>query len=347
VLSLSRDTVAVVVRILGGEKAGDIKIAARGYAPPIFDWRQMQRWGISERNLPPGSKIFFHELSAWQKYQMEILAIVAAILGQTGLITWLVYEYRRRHTAELTARGAMSELTQMNRIAGAGQLSASIAHEVNQPLGAISANAGAALNWLKARTPNIDEARAALNRIKDDCRRANDVVSNLRAMFKKDGQQTGPVEVNKVILSVLNLVRIELEEQDIEVRTQLDDGLPTVTSNEVQLQQVVLNLIMNAKDAMRSASSHRELFVRSEQSEPGWVQVSIEDSGPGISLSDLERIFQPMFTTKSQGMGMGLSICRSIMEAHGGRIWVAPSSQTGAAFQFSLPASGTQAGLSS
>ena len=277
---------------------------------------------------------------------MEILAIGAAILFQTGLIIWLIYEHRRRHTAELTARGAISELTQMNRIAGAGQLSASIAHEVNQPLGAISANASAALNWLKARTPNIDEARAALTMIKNDSHRASDVVFNLRAMFKKDGQQSGPVEVNKVILSVLKLVRIELQEQDIEVRTQLDDGLPTVTGTEVQLQQVVLNLIMNAKDAMQSASSHRELFVRSEQSESGWVQVLIEDSGPGISPSDVEKIFQPMFTTKSQGMGMGLSICRSIMEAHGGRIWAASGSQTGAAFQFSLPASGTKAGLS-
>jgi signal transduction histidine kinase len=347
VLSLSRDTVAVVVRILGGEKAGDIKTAARGYAPPIFDWRLMQRWGISERNLPPGSRIYFREPSAWQKYRMEILAIAAAILLQTGLIIWLIYEHRRRHTAELTARGAMSELTQMNRIAGAGQLSASIAHEINQPLAAISANASAALNWLKARTPNIDEARAALTMIKDDSHRASDVVSNLRAMFKKDGQQNAPVEVNKVILSVLTLVRIELQEQNIEVRTQLDDGLPTVTSTEVQMQQVVLNLIMNAKDAMQSAPSRRELFVRSEQSEPGWVQVSIEDSGPGISPSDLERIFQPMFTTKSQGMGMGLSICRSIMEAHGGRIWVASGGQTGAAFRFSLPASETEAGLSS
>jgi signal transduction histidine kinase len=347
VLGSSQDTAAVVVRILGGEKAGDVEIPARKYSPPIFDWRLMQRWGISERNLPPGSKIFFREASAWQKYQMAILLIVAAILFQAGLISWLVYEHRRRHTAELTARGALAELTQMNRIAGAGQLSASIAHEVNQPLGAISSNASAALNWLKARTPNIDEASAALTRIKNDSHRASDIVSNLRAMFKKDGQQTGPVEVNKVILSVLELVRIELQERDIKVRTQLDDRLPTVTSSEVQLQQVVLNLIMNAKDAMQSASSHRELFVRSEQSEPGWVQVSIEDSGPGISPSDLERIFQPMFTTKSQGMGMGLAICRSIMEAHGGRVWVASGSQTGAAFQFSLPASGTKAGLSS
>jgi signal transduction histidine kinase len=340
VLGSSRDTAAVVVRILGGEKAGDIKIAPRAYAPPIFDWRLMQRWGISESRLPPGSEISFREPSAWQKYQMEILAIVAAILFQTGLIIWLIYEHRRRNTAELTTREAMSELTQMNRIAGAGQLSASISHEVSQPLGAISANASAALNWLKARTPNIDEARAALTMIINDSHRASDIVSNLRAMFKKDGQQTGPVEVNKVILSVLELVRLELQEQDIEVRTQLDDGLPTVTGTEVQLQQVVLNLIMNAKDAMQSASLHRELFVRSEQSEPGWVQVSIKDSGPGISPSDMERIFQPMFTTKSQGMGMGLSICRSIMEGHGGRIWVASGSQTGTAFQFSLPASG-------
>ena len=280
--NLSRLTVDVAIRILRGEKAGDINVSPSRFAPPIYDWRLLQRWGISESRLPPGSEVLFREPSAWQRYPLEISAIAAAMLLLIGLIAWLIYEHRHRHTAELAARGAMSELSQMNRIAGAGQLSASIAHEINQPLAAISANSSAALNWLKARTPNIDEARTALTRIKDESHRAGDIVSNLRAMFKKDGQQNGPVEVNKVILSVLKLVQIELQEQHIEVRTQLDDGLPTVTSNEVQLQQVVLNLIMNAKDAMQSAS-HRNLFVRSEQSEPGWVQVSIEDSGPGIS----------------------------------------------------------------
>jgi len=154
VLSSTQQTAAVVVRILGGEKAGDIKTAAIPYAAPIFDWRQLQRWGISESRLPPGSKVLFREPSPWHKYPLEISAIAATILLLVGLITWLIYEHRRRHTAEVAAREAISELTQMNRIAGAGELSGSIAHEVNQPLAAISANATAGLNWLGAKTPD-------------------------------------------------------------------------------------------------------------------------------------------------------------------------------------------------
>ncbi len=337
VADTSRQTAAVAVRILGGEKAGAIKTPSVQFAMPRFDWREMQRWGISESRLPPGSEIYFRNPTVWNQYRNYILTGIAAILIQTGLITWLIYEHWRRHTAEITARGAMFELTQMDRIAGAGQLSASIAHEVNQPLAAIAANAGAAMNWLKAKTPNIDEVRAALAQISSDSQRAGDIVTNLRGLFRKDTQKKESVELNEVIRSVLELVRIELQKYRIEVRTQLDDGLPAVTGSKVQLQQLVLNLVMNARDAMQSVPSQRQLLIKSERSGPDRVQVSIEDSGPGISPSDLEKLFQPMFTTKSHGMGMGLSICRSIVEAHHGRIWVAADSETGAAFRFSLP----------
>ena len=318
VLNLSRQTAAAAVRILGGEKAGDLKIPASNFATPTFDWRQLQRWGISESRLPPGSDVLFREPSVWQKYRMEISAVAAAMLLQTGLICWLVLEHRRRQRAEIAAREAISELAQMNRLAGAGELSASIAHEVNQPLAAIAASASAALNWLKAKTPDIEEARAALTHVASESLRAGDIITNLRAIFTKDTQPQGPVDLNKVILSVLGLVRGEFLKDDIDVRTRLEDGLPTVIGSEVQLQQVVLNLVMNAKDAMESAP-RRELLVRSERSEPGQLQVSIEDSGPGIPPSQLDKVFQPMFTTKSHGMGMGLSICRSIVQAHGGR----------------------------
>jgi signal transduction histidine kinase len=329
----------MTLRILAGERAQDIPIG-RATLVPIFDWRQLQRWGISESRLPPGSEVLFREPSAWQKYRWEISAVAAVMLLQAGLITWLIYEHRRRHAAELATREAMSELTQMNRVSGAGELSASIAHEVNQPLAAIALNASAALNWLKAKTPDLEEARDALVRVVSESHRAGDIVTNLRALFRKDAQQPGTVEINKVILSVLALVRIELEKHDIEVHTQLDHGLPAMAGNEVQLQQVVLNLVMNAKDAMQSTPSQRELRVQSQRSADGRVQVSIEDSGSGISPSDVKRIFQPMFTTKAHGMGMGLSICRSIVEAHHGTIWAEARTGVGSAFRFSLPANG-------
>ncbi len=184
-----------------------------------------------------------------------------------------------------------------------------------------------------------------MTKIASQSHRASDIITNLRAMFKKDTQQKGPVDLNKVILSVLDFVGVELRKHGIEARTRLENGLPTVIGSEVQLQQVVLNLVMNAKDALRSASSRRDLLMKSEQSEPGWVQVSIEDSGTGISASDLQTVFRPMFTTKSHGMGMGLSICRSIVEAHRGRIWVVSSSESGTTFRFSLPANESAAPL--
>jgi signal transduction histidine kinase len=235
----------------------------------------------------------------------------------------------------------MSELAHLNRISAAGELSASIAHEVSQPLTSIAMSTAAALHSVKAATPNIEKAVAALTRISNESARASEVVANLRSLFRRDTQKKGPVELNKVILSVLRLMEIELEKDQIEVHTWLDDGLPTVIGSEVQLRQVVLNLVMNARDAMRSAPFPRELRIKSERIEPDQVQVSIEDSGPGIS--DLEQIFQPMFTTKSHGMGMGLSICRSIVEAHKGRIWAAGGSEIGSTFRFSLPGNGAPA----
>ena len=173
---------------------------------------------------------------------MEISAGAAVLLLQAGFIFWLILEHRRRQAAELAARDAISELTQMNRLAAAGELSASIAHEINQPLAAISAQASAGLNWLKRKTPDIEEARTALTKIASQSYRASDIINNLRAMFKRDTQEKGLVDLNKVILSVLDFVGVELRRHGIEARTQLDNDLPTVIGIEVQLQQVVLNI---------------------------------------------------------------------------------------------------------
>jgi signal transduction histidine kinase/ABC-type uncharacterized transport system substrate-binding protein len=338
VLSSTRQTAAVVVRILGGEKAGDIKTAAIPYAAPIFDWRQLQRWGISESLLPPGSEIRFRDSTAWERYRTAILGICALVLAQALLIGWLVYEHWRRNAAELAARSAMSDLLQMNRIAGAGELSGSIAHEVNQPLAAIATNASAALNWLGAKTPDLNELRSCLTGIVAQSNRAGEIVQNLRAMFRKDTPHSTNVDVNKIILAVLELMRAELQRHDISILTDLNDRLPSVAGREVQLQQVVLNLVMNAKDAMQTVSPLRELRVKSELNDAGEVQVSIADSGTGIASSDIARVFDPMFTTKPSGMGMGLSICRSIIEGHGGQTWATAGSTSGSIFYFTLPA---------
>ena len=244
VADTSRLTAAVAVRILNGEKAGDIKVSPVEFSAPRFDWRQMQRWGISEKNLPPGSEILFRDPTVLEQYRAYILAVAAAILIQAALIFWLLYEHWRRQRAEILARNTMSELSHVNRMATAGQLSASIAHEVNQPLAGIVANAQAALRWLEKA--NVDEVRERLNVIVSQGFRASDIIVNLRAMFKSDVQKKALVNINKLVLSVLAPVRFDLQKYEIELQTQLDDQIPEVLGNEVQLQQVVLNLVTNA-----------------------------------------------------------------------------------------------------
>ena len=339
VADTSRQTAAVAIRILGGEKPGDIKTPPVQFARPMFDWREMQRWGISESRLPPGSEIFFRDPTAWERYRMEILAICAVLLAQIALISWLIYEHRRRNRAEVLARNSISELTQMNRVATAGELSASIAHEVNQPLTGIVARAGAARRWLAAEKPDLDKVRAALDQIETAGHRASDIITNVKSMFKRDTQDRSEIDINKLIWTVMDLVYIDLRKHQIELKTELSDQLPPVLGNRVQLQQVILNLVMNAIDAMRPVQA-RVLSVKTTSDGRDGVHVSIADTGIGIDPSNVDQIFKPLFTTKEHGMGMGLSICRSIVESHNGRIWVSAGEDRGSIFHLVLPTNG-------
>jgi len=296
----------------------------------------MQRWGISESRLPSGSTIYFRDPSAWDQYKAQILAVTAAILVQASLIGWLVHERQYRRRVERAARETMSELTQLNRMATAGELSATIAHEVNQPLMGMVTRANAALRWLSGENPNVGRAQDALNQIVAAGHRASDVVANIRAMFRKDAQEKVPVDLNKLIRSVLGLVYMDLRKRSIETELHLGEHLPPVIGNEVQLQQVILNLVMNAIEAM-SATEPRVLSIKSARTVQKTVYVSIEDTGSGIDPSNMDSIFKPLFTTKARGMGMGLSICRSIIESHGGRIRASAGASRGSIFQFELP----------
>ncbi len=251
----SRAAAAASVRILKGEKAADIKIPPIGPTASKFDWRELHRWGISESSLPTGSEIYFREPSVWERYRAQVLAIFAALLVQSGLICWLIYEHRRRHIAEISSRNSMAELTYMNCRAAAGELSASIAHEVNQPLSGITTSASAALRWLAAEPPNIDRAKAALAHIREAGHRAADVITNIRTMFAKDTNERSTVDINSLIRSVLEILRHDLQKNGVEVQAHLDDQLPAVEGNKVQLQQVILNLMMNAIEAMHTTAA--------------------------------------------------------------------------------------------
>jgi signal transduction histidine kinase len=324
----------LVLQILDGSERLRLPLVELSSNKVMFDWRQMQRWGISESSLPPGSEILFRSPTPWEQYRAYILAFIAAILIQSALIAWLLYEHWRRRRAEILARNTMSELTHVNRVATVSQLSASIAHEVRQPLASMLANAEGALRWLKKG--NIEEVGAGLKDIVSEGFRASDIITNLRAMFKHDVQEKTPVDINKGVSSVLTLVVIDLQKHEIELQTQLDDRIPQVLGNQVQLQQVILNLVMNAIESMSSVET-RVLRIKTELSQSNMVHVSIEDTGTGIKPSDVARVFKPMFTTKARGMGMGLSICKSIIETHDGRIWVSPGTNGGSIFQLELP----------
>jgi signal transduction histidine kinase len=242
-------------------------------------------------------------------------------------------------TAEL--QWTMAELTHMNRVATAGVLSASIAHEINQPLNGIVTAASAARRWLASREPNIEEARGALDQIESAGHRAGEIITSLRGMFKRETQARNPIDINKLVFTVLAIVRYELQKHQVELRTELDESLPVLEGDRVQLQQVVLNLVVNAIEAMQSVEP-RILSIRSGISKPNIVHVTVEDTGTGVDPSNQDHIFNPMFTTKERGMGIGLSICHSIIESHDGRIWVTRGIDKGSIFQFELPANVAQ-----
>jgi C4-dicarboxylate-specific signal transduction histidine kinase len=296
---------------------------------------------LATQKLPAGSEIRFRESSAWEQYRPQILAIIAAISLQAVLIAWLIHERQYRRRAERTARETFSELTQMNRMATAGELSAAIAHEIRQPITGMVAMANAALRWLSREKPDIGRARAAMNKVVAAGLQAGEVITNVRGLFGKDTQEKIPTNINTLIQSVLAVVSIDLRKHDIESQVNLSEQLPPVIGNEVQLQQVILNLVMNAIESMDGAEP-RVLSIKSEIIPNNGVHVSIADTGDGIDPANLKRVFEPMFTTKAAGMGMGLSICKSIIESHNGRIWVTAGTPRGSVFQFELPTGGIQ-----
>ena len=233
---------------------------------------------------------------------------------------------------------ARAELARVSRVTTLGELTASIAHEVNQPLGAMVANAAACTRWLAAEPPEAVKARRALESIAADGRRASEIIGRIRALVKRQAPRKDPVDVNLKIAQVIELTADEIRRNGIVLRTELADGLPPVHGDRVQLQQVLLNLILNAIDAMGPIENRpRELTIVSRGDGGDAVLVEVHDAGPGIDPKQAAQVFEPFYTTKSDGLGIGLSISRSIVEAHGGKLWVNANEPHGAVFRFSLP----------
>jgi len=231
-----------------------------------------------------------------------------------------------------------ADLAHTNRVSMLGELAASIAHEVNQPLSGVVSNGGACLRWLAADVPNVEEARETARRIVRDGTRAGEVIARIRALAKRAATSRERLDLNETIQDVFDLVRDEATKKSVITQTQFADDLSPVSGDRVQLQQVMLNLLMNAIEAMSSVSDRaRELVITTRNIDRDHVEITVEDSGIGIEADKMDKIFDSFYTTKPGGMGMGLSICRSILQAHGGRLWATAKDGTGAIFHLTLP----------
>jgi PAS domain S-box-containing protein len=340
------------LRMLGydREDLASGRLHRAGLTPP--EWRARTERAVSEFEMTETIQPFEKEYLRKDGSRLPVLLGAASFDEAANQGVSFVLDLTERKRAETQMRESerryrelQMELAHANRVATMGQLSASIAHEINQPIAAIIANANAGLRWLGARRPDLDEVQQALSRIVRDGTRAGEVIGRVRTLVKKVPPRQDRLDVNEAIREVIPLIQAELQRNRVGLETGLANDLPFVPGDRVQLQQVIVNLIVNALDAMAGVSDGvRELTIASGAAAPNDVFVEVQDTGPGLDPANLDRLFQSFYTTKPDGMGMGLPISRSIVEAHGGRLSAAPNEPRGAVFRMTLPVEETLAG---
>jgi signal transduction histidine kinase len=332
-----------VLRRAPGEPMPPREVAA---TPLVVDWRELQRWGLSEKRLPANTEVLFRTPSPWERYRTTILATLCVLLLQSALILWLLVEHRRRRRSEAALRESETraveqrlELAHLARVALVGELSTALAHEMKQPLAAIMANVSVGRRLLQANDVATAELREILEDIRADDQRASDVIDHLRDLVKKDGAKAQVLSANQVVTEVLALMRTDLHRRGVVVTIRLCEPAPLVFGDRVQLHQVILNLVMNACDAMSDTPAGERLLVVSTATH-GDARIEIRDAGTGIAPDTLAKVFEPFVTTKREGLGLGLAICRSIVTSHGGHITAANNRERGATFVVALPLTG-------
>ena len=308
-------------------------------------WRDGDQQPVEQVKATGALQAFEKEYFRKDGSRVPVLVGVARIEETRNQAIAFVVDLTERKQAEAEAREsegryreAQLELAHANRVVTMGELTASIAHEVKQPLAALLTNAETAVRWLTRQPPNLERAKPLVDRIIDDGKRAVDIVSRIRDLSKKTAIRKENLKINEAILGVMGLTRAAMSEHGVLAKMQLSEGLPHVLGDRVQLQQVILNLVMNAIEAMSEVGEgSRDMLISTSELELGGVLVAVSDSGPGLPQADPDRIFEAFYTTKASGLGMGLSICRSIVEAHGGRLWAMPNEPRGAVFCMMLP----------
>jgi PAS domain S-box-containing protein len=290
--------------------------------------RDGKDWELEHRLLmPDGSVKSVRVVARAVRDEADRLEFVGAIMDVSAA-----------KQAEQELRQAQAELAHITRVTTLGELTASIAHEVNQPIAAVVTNAAAGLGWLEAEPPNIDRVRVTLGYIAKDAKRAGDVMHRIRALARKAPLRMAQFDVNETVLDIIALTRSELVRHGVSLHTQLATGLPLIEGDRIQLQQVILNLVLNAVEAMSGVDNGvREVRISTKREASDAVLVTVRDFGPGLDPQRVDRLFEAFYTTKPDGLGMGLAICRSIIQAHGGRLWATANEPRGAVFQFTLP----------
>ncbi|HEY1411469.1 MAG TPA: ATP-binding protein [Rhodopila sp.] len=327
------------LRIVGYDRADLLagRLRWTDLTPP--EWRALHDRSWTPEIRMTGS-VQPYEKEYFRKDGSRVPVLVGATsLNEAGSVgVSFVLDLTERKQAEQALHQAQGQLTHLARVMTMGELTASIAHEVNQPLATIATNAGAGLRWLARDPPNVEEARACFQHTLRESHRASDIITRIRTLIKKSPPVMTNLDLNDAIHELHSLIAAEARRHAVLVQTDLADRLPPVRGDRVQLQQVILNLAMNGIDTMKDVAGRpRELRIRSHAHEAGTVLVAVADTGSGLAADSLERVFEAFYTTKAEGMGMGLSISRSIIAAHGGRLWPSANDGHGATFQFTLP----------